>query len=76
MRYFTDWVLAQVENLTDEAVEPLQVTTTLDPAGQRAAEAAIAAEAPAGRAGRAGRAGPRRRGQGDGRRARLCDVEL
>ena len=48
VRYFTDYVLAQVENLTDEAVEPLSVTTTLDPAGQRAAEAAIVAEAPAG----------------------------
>ena len=48
VRYFTDWALAQVENLTDEAVEPLSVTTTLDPAGQRAAEAAIRAEAPAG----------------------------
>ena len=48
VRYFTDWVLAQVENLTDEAVEPLSVATTLDPTGQRAAEAAIAAEAPAG----------------------------
>ncbi len=48
MRYFTDWVLAEVENLTDESIEPLQVTTTLDPAGQRAAEAAIAAETPSG----------------------------
>ena len=48
VRYFTDWVLAEVENLTDEAVEPLQVTTTLDSAGQRAAEAAIIAESPAG----------------------------
>jgi penicillin-binding protein 1A len=48
VRYFTDWVLTQVENLTDEAVEPLSVSTTLDPAGQRYAEAAIAAEAPPG----------------------------
>ena len=48
VRYFTDWVLAQVENLTDETVEPLSVATTLDPAGQRAAEAAIATETPAG----------------------------
>ena len=48
VRYFTDWVLAQVETLTDEAVEPLSVSTTLDPAGQRFAEAAIVAEAPAG----------------------------
>ncbi len=48
VRYFTDWVLGQVENLTDETVAPLQVTTTLDPAGQHAAEAAVAAETPAG----------------------------
>ncbi len=48
VRYFTDWALAQVEGLTDEAVEPLLVTTTLDAAGQRAAEAAIGAETPAG----------------------------
>ena len=48
VRYFTDWALTQVEALTDEAVEPLIVTTTLDPAGQRAAEAALVAEAPAG----------------------------
>ena len=48
VRYFTDWVLSDVENLTDEAAEPLQVTTTLDPVGQRAAEAALAAETPGG----------------------------
>jgi penicillin-binding protein 1A len=48
VRYFTDWVLAEVDNLTDETAEPLQVITTLDTAGQRAAEAALAAEAPAG----------------------------
>ena len=47
-RYFTDWVLSEVENLTDETVESLQVTTTLNPDGQRAAEAAIAAETPDG----------------------------
>ncbi|KPF77512.1 penicillin-binding protein [alpha proteobacterium AAP81b] len=48
VRYFTDWVLSEVETLTDESVEPLLVTTTLDPIGQRAAEAAIAAETPKG----------------------------
>ena len=48
VRYFTDWVLAEVENLTDETREPLQVITTLDSAGQRAAEAAIIAESPGG----------------------------
>ncbi len=48
VRYFTDWVLSQVENLTDETVEPLQVMTTLDPAGQHAAELALSTETPAG----------------------------
>jgi penicillin-binding protein 1A len=48
VRYFTDWVLAELENLTDEAAEPLQVDTTINAAGQRAAEAAIAAETPRG----------------------------
>ncbi|MGL4543858.1 MAG: transglycosylase domain-containing protein, partial [Polymorphobacter sp.] len=48
VRYFTDWVLSQVEELTDEGVESLTVSTTLDPAMQRAGEAAIAAETPAG----------------------------
>lgn len=48
VRYFTDWVMAELENLTDEAQEPLQVETTLNSAGQRAAEAAILAETPTG----------------------------
>ena len=48
VRYFTDWVLAEVENLTEESTESLQVSTTLDAPGQRAAELAIAAETPAG----------------------------
>ncbi len=48
VRYFTDWVLSEVENLTDESTEPLQVLTTLDPVGQREAEAALAAETPRG----------------------------
>ncbi len=48
VRYFTDWVLQQVEQLTDETAEPLQVTTTLDAKGQHAAEEAIQAECPAG----------------------------
>jgi penicillin-binding protein 1A len=41
VRYFTDWVLAELETLTDEAAQPLEVTTTLVPAHQAAAEAAI-----------------------------------
>lgn len=48
VRYFTDWALNEVEGLTDETVEPLLVTTTLDPKGQQAAEAAIRAETPKG----------------------------
>lgn len=46
-RYFADWVLAQLDQLTDEAVAPLVVHTTLDPAMQAAAEAAEAAAGPA-----------------------------
>jgi penicillin-binding protein 1A len=46
VRYFTDWALAELENLTDEANEPLQVETTLNVQGQAWAEAAIRAEAP------------------------------
>lgn len=48
VRYFTDWVLAEVETLTDVTDAPLSVTTTLDARGQRAAEAAIAAATPKG----------------------------
>lgn len=48
VRYFTDWVLGQLEALSDETVEPLEVLTTLNPQMQRAAEAAIARATPAG----------------------------
>ncbi len=48
VRYFTDWVLAELETLTDETVEPLIVTTTLMPSMQRAAEVAIRSQAPEG----------------------------
>ena len=44
VRYFTDWVLTQLETLTDEAVEPLDVTTSLNPRHQAAAEAAAQAQ--------------------------------
>ena len=47
-RYFTDWVLTQLDQYVDETLEPIQVHTTLDAAGQRAAEAALAAETPPG----------------------------
>ena len=48
VRYFTDWVLAELETIVDEADEPLKVETTLNAQGQRWAETAIRAEAPAG----------------------------
>ncbi len=48
VRYFTDWVLAQVENLTDETGQPIDVMTTLDPQLQKDAEAAIKRNVPAG----------------------------
>lgn len=47
-RYFTDWVLTQLDQYVEETLEPIQVVTTLDTAGQQAAEAAVAAETPAG----------------------------
>lgn len=48
VRYFTDWALAQLETLTDETVEPLDVETTLDLRMQRAAEQAIREQTPDG----------------------------
>ncbi len=48
VRYFTDWVLTQVENLTDETGQPIDVMTTLDPELQKDAEAAIRRNVPAG----------------------------
>ncbi|WP_194744161.1 transglycosylase domain-containing protein [Thermaurantiacus tibetensis] len=48
VRYFTDWVLAQLETLVDEASAPLEVTTTLVPAHQRAAEEAVHKALPPG----------------------------
>ena len=48
VRYFTDWVLGQLDTLTGETVEPLIVQTTLMPGMQKAAEVAIQAGAPEG----------------------------
>jgi penicillin-binding protein 1A len=48
MRYFTDWVLPQLDTLIDESVAPLDVWTTLDPNMQRTATASINANAPSG----------------------------
>ncbi|AXJ95195.1 MULTISPECIES: transglycosylase domain-containing protein [unclassified Sphingomonas] len=47
-RYFTDWALPQLDTLIDETQAPLEVWTTLDPAMQRSADAAIRANAPDG----------------------------
>lgn len=47
-RYFTDWVLPQLDGLVDEPNEPLDVWTSLDLDMQRAATAAIQANTPAG----------------------------
>ena len=48
VRYFTDWVLPQLDGLIDETENPIDVWTTLDLKMQRAATAAIAANAPRG----------------------------
>jgi penicillin-binding protein 1A len=48
VRYFTDWALPQLDVLIDEQQAPLEVWTTLDPAMQRAADAAIRANVPRG----------------------------
>jgi penicillin-binding protein 1A len=48
VRYFTDWALAQLDDLVDETVEPIDVWTTIDPEMQRAADAAIRANTPDG----------------------------
>src|SRR6185436_6681588 len=47
-RYFTDWVLPQLDTLIDESVQPLDVWTTIDPGMQRVAIASINANAPEG----------------------------
>jgi penicillin-binding protein 1A len=48
VRYFTDWVLPQLDTLIDETVEPIDVWTTLDVEMQRSADKAINANAPQG----------------------------
>ncbi|MFN3943578.1 MAG: transglycosylase domain-containing protein [Allosphingosinicella sp.] len=49
-RYFTDWVLPQLETLIDETVQPIDVWTTLDVGLQRAADEALNANAPSAQA--------------------------
>ncbi|HEY0626075.1 MAG TPA: PBP1A family penicillin-binding protein [Allosphingosinicella sp.] len=48
VRYFTDWVLPQLDTLIDETVEPIDVWTTLDVEMQRAADQAVNANTPKG----------------------------
>jgi penicillin-binding protein 1A len=48
VRYFTDWVLPQLDLLLPETNQPLEVWTTLDPAMQKAATDAIKANTPKG----------------------------
>jgi penicillin-binding protein 1A len=48
VRYFTDWVLPQLDTLIDENVEPIEVWTTLDPNMQRLGDEVINASTPKG----------------------------
>ena len=48
VRYFTDWVLPQLDTLIDETVEPIQVWTTLDLNMQKLGDQAVNANVPAG----------------------------
>jgi penicillin-binding protein 1A len=47
-RYFTDWVLPQLDQLLPDNDRQIEVWTTLDPAAQRAATEAIQANVPKG----------------------------
>jgi len=47
-RYFTDWVLPQLDMLIDETDAAIDIWTTIDPVMQRVAMAAINANAPRG----------------------------
>ena len=47
-RYFIDWVMPQLDTLIDEAVQPIDVWTTVHLGMQEVAERAIAANAPQG----------------------------
>lgn len=48
VRYFTDWVLPQLDIILPETYEPIEVWTTLDIGMQRAATASIEANTPGG----------------------------
>lgn len=47
-RYFTDWVLPQLDLVVPEVDQPIEVWTTLDPSAQRAATAAVQQNVPSG----------------------------
>jgi penicillin-binding protein 1A len=47
-RYFTDWVLPQLDQILPDNDQPIEVWTTLDPVAQHAATEAIQANAPKG----------------------------
>jgi penicillin-binding protein 1A len=46
VRYFTDWVLPQLDGLIEETAQPIDVWTTLDLKMQNAADSAIRAHTP------------------------------
>ena len=48
VRYFTDWILSQLNGLIDETEKPIDVWTTLDLKMQRTATTAIATNVPRG----------------------------
>ena len=48
VRYFTDWVLPQLDLLLPETFEPIEVWTTLDVGMQQAATTAVASNVPGG----------------------------
>ena len=73
-RYFTDWVLPQLDMLIDETVAAARRLDDDRPRHAARRRRRDQRQCAAGRAGRAGLARPRRRGAGDGRRPRLCRI--
>ncbi|MCW1383320.1 PBP1A family penicillin-binding protein [Novosphingobium sp. KCTC 2891] len=47
-RYFTDWVLPQLDLLLPDIEQPIEVWTTLDPVAQRAATSSLQGNVPSG----------------------------
>ena len=48
VRYFTDWVLPQLDTLIDETAQPIEVWTTLDVGMQKLGDEAVNANTPGG----------------------------